>query len=245
MSNDIKKVAQLIKGSKYTLAFTGAGISVESGIPPFRGENGIWNKYDPQLLDINYFHSNPKKSWEAIRQIFYDFFTDAEPNLAHYNLAKLEKLGIIKAVVTQNIDDLHFKAGSKEVYEFHGNSQNLKCVKCGCAVSATKINMDKIPPVCDKCGGLLKPDFIFFGEGIHPLAYEKSFAAARKADVVLVIGSTGEVMPACQVPWEAKRNGAIIVEINPGESNFTHQITDIHIKMEAGKAMEQIGSVFV
>ncbi|MGQ1783761.1 MULTISPECIES: SIR2 family NAD-dependent protein deacylase [unclassified Saccharicrinis] len=243
-SNKIEQVAELLKASKFAIAYTGAGCSVESGIPPFRGEAGIWNRYNPRLLELDYFFSNPEQSWNAIREIFYDFFTDAKPNQAHIVLAQLEALGIIKAIVTQNIDDLHFKAGSKEVYEFHGNSQNLKCTKCGYSVAASGIDLGKIPPACDRCGGLLKPDFIFFGEGIPPVAYDKSFDAARIADVVLVIGSTGEVMPACQVPWEAKRKGATIIEINPTVSNFTNQITDIHIRMEAGKAMELIGKKF-
>lgn len=240
----IDKVVELLKKSKYAIAFTGAGISVESGVPPFRGDKGIWNRYDPQLLELDYFLANPGSSWKAIREIFYDFFTDAKPNPAHTVLAKLEQLGIIKAVITQNIDDLHFKAGSKEVYEFHGNSQKLKCLKCGWTVDANAIDLSVIPPSCSKCGGLLKPDFIFFGEGIPTLAYQKSFEAARKADLVLVIGSTGEVMPACQVPYEAKRNGATIVEINPDDTNFTDQITDIHLKMGAAKAMELIGKKF-
>lgn len=240
----IDKVVALLKKSKYAVAFTGAGISVESGVPPFRGDKGIWNRYNPQLLELDYFLANPESSWKAIREIFYDFFTDAKPNPAHMVLAKLEELGIIKAVITQNIDDLHFKAGSKEVYEFHGNSQKLKCLKCGWIVDAHETDLNVIPPLCTKCGGLLKPDFIFFGEGIPTLAYQKSFEAARKADLVLVIGSTGEVMPACQVPYEAKRNGATIVEINPDETNFTYQLTDIHLKMGAAKAMELIAKQF-
>ncbi len=240
----IDKVVSLLKKSKYTIAFTGAGISVESGVPPFRGDKGIWNRYDPQLLDLDYFLSNPKPSWKAIREIFYDFFTDAKPNPAHIVLARLEELGIIKAVITQNIDDLHFKAGSKEVYEFHGNSQKLKCLKCEWTVDAHDTDLNLIPPVCEKCDGLLKPDFIFFGERIPLLAYQNSFDAARKADLVLVIGSTGEVMPACRVPYEAKRNGATIVEINPNKTNFTHQISDVHLKMSAAKAMELIGKQF-
>ncbi len=222
------------------MAFTGAGISVESGIPPFRGEGGIWNRYDPQLLDITYFLQEPSQSWEAIREIFYDFFTLAKPNNAHKVLAWLEQEGILKAVVTQNIDNLHFDAGSKEVYEFHGNSQNLRCLQCNNTYHVKDVDLKEIPPKCENCGGLLKPDFIFFGEGIPSLAYQQSFEAAHKADVVIVIGSTGEVMPACNVPYEAKRNGATIIEINPGDSNFTHQITDLHLKMNAGEGMMKI-----
>ncbi len=240
----IDKVIEVIKNSNYVIAFTGAGISVESGIPPFRGDAGIWNRYDPQLLELDYFLRNPALSWSAIREIFYDYFTDAIPNQAHIVLAQLEMLGIVKAIVTQNIDDLHFKAGSHKVFEFHGNSQNLKCINCGWTLAAQEADLSEVPPRCAKCNDVLKPDFIFFGEGILSFAYEKSFEAARKADVVLVIGSTGEVMPACQVPWEAKRNGATIIEINPTPSNFTNQITDLYLDMEAGKALELIGRKF-
>ncbi len=236
----IKKVAQLIKNSKYCIAFSGAGISVESGIPPFRGESGIWNRYDPHLLDLSYFYSQPAKSWEAIREIFYDFFTEAKPNDAHLVLAELEKSGVVKAVITQNIDNLHYVAGSKRVFEFHGNSQKLKCLDCYTYYDAKNVDLKVIPPKCEKCGGLLKPDFIFFGEGIPSDAYQNSFNAAQKADVVIILGSTGEVMPACQVPVIAKQNGATIIEINPDDSNFTNQITDFHIKMKAGEAMKAI-----
>ncbi len=236
----INKVAEIIKASKYCIAFSGAGISVESGIPPFRGESGIWNRYDPHLLDLSYFYSQPARSWEAIREIFYDFFTEAKPNDAHLVLAELEKSGIVKAVITQNIDNLHYVAGSKRVFEFHGNSQKLKCLDCHSFYDAKDVDLKVIPPKCEKCGGLLKPDFIFFGEGIPSEAYQNSFDAAQKADVVIILGSTGEVMPACQVPVVAKQNGAIIIEINPDNSNFTNQITDFHIKMKAGEAMKAI-----
>ncbi len=236
----INKVAEIIKASKYCIAFSGAGISVESGIPPFRGESGIWNRYDPHLLDLSYFYSQPARSWEAIREIFYDFFTEAKPNDAHLVLAELEKSGIVKAVITQNIDNLHHVAGSKRVFEFHGNSQKLKCLDCNSFYDAKDVDLKVIPPKCEKCGGLLKPDFIFFGEGIPSEAYQNSFDAAQKADVVIILGSTGEVMPACQVPVVAKQNGAIIIEINPDNSNFTNQITDFHIKMKAGEAMKAI-----
>ncbi len=237
MLNDI---AAIIKKANHLICFTGAGVSVESGIPPFRGEAGIWNRYDPQLLDIGYFMNNPERSWEAIREIFYDFFEVAKPNAAHEILAEMEKEGMLKSVITQNIDNLHYEAGSKEVYEFHGNSQKLKCVDCDTLFWAKETDLSGLPPKCSKCGGILKPDFIFFGEGIPPLAYSKSFEAAQKADVVIVIGSTGEVMPACHVPIMAKQNGATIIEINPGESAFTRQITDYHLPYKAGEAMELI-----
>ena len=116
MENNLEKAIDLIVNSKYTVAFTGAGISVESGIPPFRGETGLWSKYDPNVLDLNNFNVNPIEAWKVIKEIFYDFFGEAKPNPAHFALADLEKSGLLKAIITQNIDNLHYEAGSKEVY---------------------------------------------------------------------------------------------------------------------------------
>ncbi|TFG64531.1 MAG: RNA polymerase subunit sigma, partial [Spirochaetales bacterium] len=122
LSETLARAAEKIRNALYLTAFTGAGISVESGIPPFRGKNGLWNTYDPQVLEIGYFWRHPETCWKGIKEIFYDFFGKAEPNAAHHFLADLEKRGILKTLITQNIDDLHFRAGSRNVVEFHGNS---------------------------------------------------------------------------------------------------------------------------
>lgn len=231
----IQKAAELIRNSKAMIAFTGAGVSVESGIPPFRGTNGLWSRYDPQCLDLDFFHSHPKESWTAIKTIFYDFFGNAKFNEAHRVLADFEAKGILKTLVTQNIDNLHQMAGSKNVLEFHGNSQKLICPQCKKMYVPEEINLDVLPPLCLNDGFILKPDFVFFGEGIPEEAYRRSILAARKADVVLIIGTTGEVMPASMIPSEAKRAGATIIEINTEPSNYTHRITDIFLE---GKASE-------
>jgi len=233
-------VADLLKQSNYTTAFTGAGISVESGIPPFRGATGLWSKYDPVVLDIGYFHSNPLESWRVIKEIFYDFFGKAKPNRAHKVLALMEQKGLLKNIITQNIDNLHQEAGSREVYEFHGNSRELICTKCGKKFVLQDIDFENLPVTCDVCGGLVKPDFIFFGEGIPQEAYSKSLEAAEKADVFLVIGTTGEIMPASQIPVIAKNNGAKIIEINIEPSNYTFQITDLFLKGKATEIMERL-----
>jgi NAD-dependent deacetylase len=239
MEDALNKAIKLIKESKYTVAFTGAGISVESGIPPFRGENGLWSSYNPEILELSYFYQYPKESWTVIKEIFYDFFGKAKPNKAHLALAEFEKLNLLKAIVTQNIDNLHFDAGSKKVYEFHGNSRMLVC-KNNHQFEASNCNLNILPPMCEKCGELLKPDFIFFGEGIPKLAYRKSFEAAEKADLVIVIGSTGEVYPAANMPRQAKVNGATIIEINPEKTLFSESITDVFIKGKASEIMEKI-----
>lgn len=236
----IQQVADLIRKSNFTIAFTGAGISVESGIPPFRGELGLWNKYDPKVLDLTYYRSHEEECWFAIREIFYDFFADAKPNNAHKVLAEMEQKGMLKSIVTQNIDNLHYEAGSRVVHEFHGNSKKLICLKCGKTYSASEFDFKNIPPRCVNDGEVLKPDFIFFGEGIPPDAYKKSFEDAGNAEVCIVIGSTGEVAPASYVPQTAKQNGATIVEINPERSSFTSHTTDIFLQGKAGEMMTKL-----
>lgn len=237
--NEIILAAKLLKESKYAVAFTGAGISVESGIPPFRGSTGLWSKYDPIVLDINYFFNNTVDSWKVIRELFYDFFGKANPNPAHISLAQLEEEGILKSIITQNIDNLHQQAGSKTVYEFHGTASSMICTKCGEKYQARDVDLTNLPPKC-KCGGVLKPDFIFFGEGIPEEANKMSFQAAEQADVFILIGTTGEVMPASMLPTKAKQTGAKIIEINTETSNFTNSITDIFLKGKAGEILPDL-----
>ena len=236
----IKKAAEVVKRSTFTSAFTGAGISVESGIPPFRGEEGLWSRYDPKVLDIDFFHQHPKASWEVIMEIFYEFFGKARPNRAHVALAELEKTGLLQCVITQNIDNLHQEAGSTVVYEFHGNSKKLLCTSCRAEYKTGELDMKELPVRCPQCGGLIKPDFIFFGEPIPQDAYRYSFEAAGKSQVMLVIGTTAEVMPAGQVPVVAKSNGATIIEINPEPSNLTRHITDIFLQGKASEVMDKL-----
>jgi NAD-dependent deacetylase len=236
----ISKAADLIKGSDHTIAFTGAGISVESGIAPFRGEGGLWSIYDPMYFDLGYFYENPGKSWEVIKEIFFEKFEGARPNEAHQALADLQKKGFLKEIITQNIDNLHQLAGSNNVVEFHGNCRRLVSIDHKYSYPAEDISLDRLPPRCPRSGNILKPDFIFFGEEIPPDAYMRSMRAAENAKVVLVIGTTGEVMPAGQVPVLAKQSGAKIIEVNTSPSHFTQSMTDIFLE---GKATEVMGAL--
>jgi NAD-dependent deacetylase len=236
----LKQAAELIVQSKHNTGFTGAGVSVESGIPPFRGENGLWNKYDPGILDLNYFYSHPEQAWPVIKEIFYEFFGSARPNEAHKALAELEKMGLLQSIITQNIDNLHQEAGSTRVYEFHGNSRYLVCQKCNEKFEVNKEFLEHLPPRCEKCGSVLKPDFIFFGEMIPQYAYQKSVEEARKAEVFIVIGTTGEVVPASLVPQMAKENGVQIIEVNPNPSAFTHSLTDVFLQGKATEVMSEL-----
>lgn len=243
MENKLLKAAALIKNSSYTVAFTGAGISVESGIPPFRGGDGLWSKYDPIILDINYFTRNTLAAWKVIKELFYDFFGKADPNPAHKILAKWEKSGILKSVITQNIDNLHQLAGSNLVYEFHGTASSMICLSCASEFKSEETDLEILPPICSKCNGILKPNFIFFGEGIPEIASQKSFEAAENCEVFIIIGTTGEVMPASMLPHTAKRHGAKIIEINTETSLFTNQITDIHLEGKAGEILPELDKI--
>jgi len=237
--NNFKHAADIIKGSTRTVAFTGAGISVESGIPPFRGEGGLWNKYDPIILDIDYFKQETVSSWMVIKALFYDFMGKAEPNAAHYALAEMERKGLLQAIITQNIDNLHQKAGNRIVYEFHGNSRDLVCMNCSKKYKVEDVDLAILPPRCDECGGILKPDFVFFGEQIPEPAMSNSFAEAQNADVFIIIGSTGEIMPASMIPFRAKENGKKIIEINISESNYT-SIADVFLQGKATEMMSML-----
>lgn len=238
----IVKAAQLIKDSSYTVAFTGAGISVESGIPPFRGEGGLWNTYDPSILDLSTYFQTPELAWPAIKTLFYDFFGKAEPNLAHFKLAELERKGLLKEIITQNIDNLHQAAGSTLVHEFHGRLNYFLCTECNRYYKVSDIDIDDQPPLClaEGCQSLLKPDFIFFGEGIPDNAYRASVNAANLADVFIIIGTSGEIMPASSIPILAKQNGCKIIEINPSTSGFTNSITDVFIQANASEGLSRL-----
>lgn len=245
----IEQAAQLIRQAQHLTAFTGAGISVESGVPPFRGPGGIWNQYDPSLLDLHRFLTQPEKSWPVIRKLFFDHTTNAQTNRAHTALAELEQMGHLQQIITQNIDNLHQKAGSRAIYEFHGNTRYLVCTRCRKQHVVEHIDplspsdhpdadINEIPfPRCLSCGALLKPEFVFFGEGIPEPAQSGSFREAETADLFLLIGTSGEVYPAAQIPLLAKQNGARLIEINIAPSAYTHRV-NIFLQGKASEVMD-------
>ena len=236
----IEESAKLIANAKCLCVFTGAGVSKESGIPTFRGsEDSVYENYDQSMLELNTYIHRPEKAWPVVNKVFYKFFKDAQPNAAHKTLAKWEKEGLVKAVITQNIDSLHQAAGNKHVIEFHGGKGHFVCLKCGKKYPTASLQLTNQVPHCE-CGGVLKPGFIFFGEGIPEDAYTESFDLAGKCDVMLVIGTTGEVQPAAYLPHVAKQHGAKIIEVNPQKSAYTDRITDIYLDMGAVEAITKI-----
>jgi NAD-dependent deacetylase len=246
MDSLLRKAAGYLRDAECAVVFSGAGISVESGIPPFRGEGGFWSKYDPKYLELEYFFQNPKKSWEILKEIFYKFMADTEPNSAHLAIAELEQKGFVKAVITQNIDNLHQRAGSRVVHEFHGTIRELLCLECGSIHVSMEINLDELPPTCRNCRGVLKPNIIFFSEMIPIQVSQRSFAAAERADVMLMVGTTGEVMPAALIPNAAKEhNQAVIIEVNPEPSLYTQNLTDIFLQGRAGEILPELTKLVV
>jgi len=240
VQTDMNTAAQWIKAARHTIVFTGAGISVESGIPPFRGEGGLWNRYNPECVELNYFTHRPELAWPVLKEIFYDFMGKAEPNAAHRALAELERNDQVQWVITQNIDALHQTAGTRNITEYHGSIETLHCRLCLKRIHARDLRWTPFPPICADCGGPLKPDFVFFGEMIPPEASETALNQAQRADLMIVIGSTGEVMPAAMLPNVVKHNGGRVIEVNISPSNYTHQVTDCFLQGQAGEMMRRL-----
>jgi NAD-dependent deacetylase len=236
----IQKAAKDIFHSKKTIAFTGAGISVESGIPDFRGAQGLWQKYDPEeYAHIDAFYANPDKVWLMIKDMF-SLIMAAKPNPAHMGLAELERMGLLSSVITQNVDGLHQAAGNTNVIEFHGTHRTLSCLKCSTKIEGTSLTLEDLPPRCSRCSSLLKPDVVFFGEPIPWEAQIMSFKESKSCKAVLVIGTSAVVYPAATIPITAKERGAIVIEINTEPTPLTNQISDYLIAGSAGEIIPAI-----
>jgi NAD-dependent deacetylase len=235
----IPQIAGHLRRSRSTVALTGAGISVESGIPAFRGSQGLWDRYDPlEYAHIEAFLADPGKVWRMLAELG-GMVDQARPNPAHLALAQLEDWGYLKAVITQNIDALHQRAGNREVIEFHGNGQRLRCLQCGKVFTKEAISLSVLPPRCP-CQGILKPEVVFFGEPIPVPASQRAFELARTCEVMLVIGTSALVAPASQLPWTAKQNGAVLIEINLERTHLSDTISDYVLEAPASQALSAL-----
>ncbi len=236
MEEKYKRIAKLLSESKKCTALTGAGISAESGISTFRSKGGLWEKYDPTVYaSLDMFHQDPSKYW-TIRGDFIRNYDSFKPNPAHVVLAELEEMGILNSVITQNIDGLHTKAGSKKVIELHGNLRQTFCLKCGKEYIAPHVP-DGIPPYCSECGGVLKPNTVLFGEQLPSKALLEAQQESTTSDIMLLIGTSAVVYPAAAMPQLTKDRGGQVIEINiKNEFPFT----DYFIGEKAGTALPNI-----
>lgn len=213
MRPDVSRAAELLRRNRRAIALTGAGISVDSGIPDFRSPGGLWTKYEPmEYATIEAFRRDPEKVWQMLLEVD-ELVRDAEPNAGHRALAELERMGVVRGIVTQNIDGLHQRAGSRAVVEFHGGSHRLRCLSCDGTWDAVDLPRGEMPR-CDRCQVPLKPDIVFFGEAIGRKALADAFGLAGDCDAVLVVGTSATVSPASEVPVLAKRRGAVLLEFN-------------------------------
>jgi NAD-dependent deacetylase len=207
------RLAQLIRERQPVVALTGAGVSTESGIPDFRSADGIWARYDPmEYATIEAFRRDPRKVWE-LYGLRLRVLAEAEPNDAHLALAELESRGLLQAVVTQNIDALHERAGSKDVVEVHGSIREAVCL-----VDGTRV--PRAEPPCPRCGAILKPDVVMFGELLPGPAIDRATRLARDARLLLVVGSTLEVWPVAGLPHKTLAGGGIVAIVNRGPTAF-------------------------
>ncbi len=239
ISELITRAASDILKAKKIVALTGAGMSVESSIAPFRGKGGIWEKYDPaEYAYIDTLRTNPGKTWILLSEMQKEI-TKAKPNTGHLSLAELERMGFLSSIITQNVDGLHHEAGNKNIIEFHGNHRQAYCMECGKQIKSEEISLETLPPRCD-CGGVIRPDVVFFGEAIPHDALTYSNQEARSCNVMLVIGTSAAVYPAASMPEIAKSSGATIIEINIEETGFTGNTSDYFIKGKAGEILPRI-----
>ncbi|MEO2241656.1 MAG: NAD-dependent deacylase [Euryarchaeota archaeon] len=242
--SEIERAARLILEADTVVALTGAGASADSGIPTFRGKDGLWNRYDPrELATPEAFARDPEKVWKWYlwrrRKI-----AEAEPNDAHRVLARMEREGLLRAVITQNVDGLHQRAGSRRVIELHGNIWRDECVGCDYERlndprRGEGLDYDELPPRCPECGEPLRPGVVWFGEPLPPDALIRAEELSRNCDVMLVIGTSGEVRPAADLPLLSRRHGAKLIEINPSETQLSPHM-HVRIRERAAPAMRKL-----
>jgi len=215
---ELARAAELVAGARRAVAFTGAGVSAESGIRTFRGQNGLWRQYDPyKVASIEGFRRDPSMYWRVASE-GWRMFRQAEPNPGHRALVRLEADGHIAGVVTQNTDGLHRDAGTRTLVELHGNGRTVRCLDCGALEPRADVQarLDReLPPRCLRCGGShVKPDVVFFGEALPSEAMVEAFRLARECDLMLVVGSSLQVYPAADVPEVAAERGVPVLIVN-------------------------------
>lgn len=243
----LKQAAEMIEKANYPVVLTGAGISAESGVPTFRGESGLWEKYDPEAaVSIAGFKRNPEPFWNFAQELL--LANDVKPNPGHIALAELENSGIIKKIITQNIDFLHQRAGSKKVLELHGTLNMATCLECN-----KRYNWKDLVPVikagnipeCDNCkSNKIKPDIVFFGERLPEDELNQAWTAAERSDLMIVIGTSLAVYPVASLPSITKEKGGKLIYINC-DSGQQDYLFDLIIKEKAGEVLPEIANILI
>ncbi|MDP8238196.1 MAG: NAD-dependent protein deacylase [Candidatus Hatepunaea meridiana] len=239
---DITSLKELMDEANRIVIFTGAGISAESGIATYRGHGGIWTKYDAEkYASIDYFRRDPSYYWNFFKDVRHDMMADAQPSASHIAVAELERQGRVSSIITQNIDNLHYKAGSKRVLELHGNTTRFYCCDCRAPYTMTEaknILDERLPPLCLKCSGVLRPDVVLFGEMLPADVIDEAHREAQMCDLMIVIGSSLVVYPAANLPYQAKSSGAKLVIINIDPTPLD-SVADLYIHRPAGEVFPQ------
>jgi len=235
-----ESIKEQIRDIKKIVFVTGAGMSQESGVPTFRGKDGLWRNYDAmKLATIDAFYDNPKLVWEWYNERRRNIFA-ARPNLGHKAVAELEKYTEV-VVLTQNIDGLHQKAGSSEVLELHGSIVKIKCSVCNFK-DEIMVEFSEIPPLC-KCGNILRPDVVWFGESLPQDVWQKAMIFASQCDLMVIVGTSLVVSPANTLPIYAKQNNAILVEVNPEDTEMSSEM-NLVIRNTSAVALPEFVSMF-
>lgn len=243
---EVERAAAALLRAQHAIALTGAGLSVESGIPPFRGPGGLWTKHgEPPLNGYELFLADPRRAWEQrldpqgpMRELAAALAA-ARPNPGHEAFVELERMGLLRCLITQNIDDLHRAAGQHDLAEIHGNATLVRCIGCVARWPREEVSLAVLPPRCPHCDGILKADTVSFGEPIPPDVLDRCQREAARADCIVVAGTSATVYPAAAFPLEVLQRGGTIIEVNPYESELS-PLAAIVLRGPAGVVLPQI-----
>jgi NAD-dependent deacetylase len=249
----LERASQIVAESKYVVALVGAGLSAESGIPTYRGQGGLWTRIgEPDPRAYQGFLADPEAWWKRTldrdnnpespdRAHFREAIEKAAPNPGHYALVELERMGFLKCIITQNVDNLHRSAGSRNVAEIHGNRTFLRCKDCHYRIPRDEFEIVEVPPRCPQCGGIIKGDGVMFGEPIPPDVLEVCFDQSNQCDCMLVLGTSGTVYPAAGFPVQAAQRGARLIEINPEPTPISDMVR-VALRWPSGQMLPLIVS---
>lgn len=244
----IERAADLIGASSHAVALVGAGLSAESGIPTFRGAGGLWTRVgEPSMNGYEQFLSDPIRWWEhqlspeadPARTEFREAIDRAEPNAGHYALVSMEQLGVLKMTITQNVDNLHVRAGAVRLVEIHGNRTKVRCIGCEARWPREAFDYEDLPPLCPECGSLVKGDTVMFGEPIPPSVIDMCFRESAACDCMIVCGTSATVFPAASFPRMVKENGGTLIEVNPNPTPLS-DMADVTLRGPTGELLPEV-----